>query len=73
MALLTFTSPPAVTEDGLELVKAMVSVGPPLLARGLRKGLPAMFPEPGEVLELSFIVPSCTRLLRLVPMVPLPA
>ena len=65
--------PPAVTEDGLELVKAMVSVGPPLLARELRKGLPEMSPEPDELPVVLFKLPSCTRLLRLVPMEPLPA
>jgi len=59
---------PAVTEDGLELVKAMVLVGPPLLARReLRKGSPEMlFVPAGNVL-------SSTRLLVLVPMVPPPA
>ena len=47
--------PPAVTEDGLELVKAMVSVGPPLLVRGPRLGSPEIAPL--------VIDPSSTRLL----------
>ena len=32
-ALLMVESPPVVTEDGVELVKVMVKVGPPLFAR----------------------------------------
>ena len=64
-------SPAAIA--GLRAPSAMVKVGPPLFARGPRRGSPEMFPAPGEVLELSFKVPSSTRLLRLVPMVPPPA
>ena len=65
--------PPAVTEDGLELVKAIVSVGPPLFCKVPRRGLPAMFPVPAGELEAFVIDPSWTRLLVLVPMVPVPA
>ena len=58
---------------GLPGSRARVRVGPPLFARGPRRGSPEMFPEPGEVLEASVIDASSTRLLRLVTMVPLPA
>ena len=64
--------PPAVTEMGLKLVKAMVKVGPPLFCRGPRNGLPIIFPEPAGELSAFVIDPSSTRLLRLVPIVPLP-
>ena len=57
---------------GLPTLKAMVKVGPPLLARVPRSGSPEMFPEPVGVLEAFVIDPSSTRLLVLVPMVPLP-
>ena len=57
-------SPPVVTEDGVALVKAMVKVGPPLFARGPRRGSTAVAPDRE---------PSSTMLLVLVPMVPLPA
>jgi len=65
-ALLMDKFPPVFTEAGLELVKAMVEVGPPLLVRELRKGSPEiLFVPAGNVL-------SSTRLLVLVPIVPPP-
>ena len=53
--MLIVALPPAVTEDGLKFVKAMVSVGPPLFVRGPRKGSPRIAPL--------VIDPSSTRLL----------
>ena len=43
-ALLIVALPPAVTEMGLKLVKAMVNVGPPLFCRRPRKGSTANAP-----------------------------
>ena len=53
--------------------RAMVKVGPLLFCRTPRLGSPIMFPEPAVVEEEFVIVPSSTRLLRLVPIVPVPA
>ena len=58
---------------GLPGSRARVRVGPPLFAKGPRRGSPEMFPEPGEVLEASVIDASSTRLFLLVTILPVPA
>ena len=76
--LLMDKLPPAVTETGVELVKAMVEVGPPLFVKEPRLSTLTVVAQELVLVEVFVLVSKVTMLFALVEVpirttVPLPA